>query len=365
MKNRILQRLQTLRQDLQGRPFDTLMVLIEENRRYLSGFTGQDGQFDESAGVLFINHERQLLATDSRYELQARTEAPEFEILCYKNGLSSSLCDILKDLKTRHLGFEAVRLSFHNHQRLQEQLDKKALRVTMVPTENLVEAFRAVKDPGEIEAIRRSLALSESVFDRLRETLRPGLTEKALAWILEKALREAGAEALAFPPIVASGPNAAMPHAVPTDRVVSEYEPLLFDWGARLDGYCSDISRTLVLGTPDETFPTVYQVVRDAQQMAIEAIKPGVSTCDVDKIARDHIASKGFVKYFGHGLGHGVGLATHERPHLSPLRPTTLQVGMVTTVEPGIYIPGWGGVRLENMVVVTESGAQVLNRSPI
>jgi len=347
------------------RPFDTFMVLIEENRRYLSGFTGQDGHFDESAGMLFITEHRQLLVTDSRYELQARTEAPEFEILCYKNDLASSLCDILEDLKTKRLGFEAARLSFRNHQRLQEQLNKRGLKITMVPTENLVETLRAVKDPHELDAIRRSLALSESVFDRFRVKLRPGLTEKALAWTLEKGLREAGADSLAFPPIVATGPNAAMPHAVPTERVVSESEPLLFDWGARLNGYCSDISRTLVLGTPDATFAAVYQVVRDAQQMAIDAIKPGVTTRDVDKIARDHIASKGFGERFGHSLGHGVGIATHEGPHLSPLRSTTLEIGMVTTVEPGIYIPGWGGVRLENMVAVTENGAVVLNRSPV
>jgi Xaa-Pro aminopeptidase len=144
---------------------------------------------------------------------------------------------------------------------------------------------------------------------------------------------------------------------------VQEGEPLLFDWGARLKGYCSDISRTIVLGKPDSTFQTVYQVVRDAQRMAIEKIKPGTSSQEVDRVARDHIEAKGFGDYFGHGLGHGVGLATHERPHLGPRRSMDLEVGMVTTVEPGIYIPGWGGVRLENMVVVDTGGATVLNQS--
>ncbi len=146
---------------------------------------------------------------------------------------------------------------------------------------------------------------------------------------------------------------------------MGEGEPILFDWGARLKGYCSDMSRTMVLGRPDSTFKTVYQVVRDAQSMAIDAIKPGISTQAADKIARDYIISKGFGDHFGHGLGHGVGLATHEKPHLSPIRPMNLEVGMVTTVEPGIYIPGWGGVRLENMVVVEPDGAVILNRYPV
>jgi Xaa-Pro aminopeptidase len=222
-----------------------------------------------------------------------------------------------------------------------------------------------IKEPLELEAIRKSLALSESVFEGLLGTLRVGTAETELAWAMEKGLREAGADSIAFSPIVASGPNAALPHAVPTHRTVREGEPILFDWGARLNGYCSDISRTLVLGSPDDTFGKVYQVAKDAQSMAIEAMKPGVSTQAVDKIARDHIGAKGFKDYFGHALGHGVGLAVHEKPRLSPMRPMDLEVGMVTTVEPGIYIPGWGGVRLENMVVMKKDGAEVLNRHPL
>jgi Xaa-Pro aminopeptidase len=222
-----------------------------------------------------------------------------------------------------------------------------------------------IKDPEEMEAIRQSLALSESVFETLLESLSPGSSEKELAWAMEKGLREHGADSLAFPPIVASGPNGALPHAIPTDRIVGSNEPIVFDWGARLDGYCSDISRTVVLGEPDPTFKTIYQVVRDAQAKATEAMRPGMSTQAVDKIARDHISDHGFGDRFGHGLGHGVGLAVHEKPRLSPIRPMDLGVGMVMTVEPGIYIPGWGGVRLENMVVVKEDGATVLNRDPL
>jgi Xaa-Pro aminopeptidase len=355
-------RLARLRSRYQDQGIDTLLVLKGENRRYLSGFTGEDGQFDESAGALFITSDRQLLATDSRYETQARMEAPEFEIYCYEHGLAQSLPEILRTLDTGRLGFESVRLSYQQFKKFEEEIRKQDLSVSIIPTENLVEEFRMIKEAAELEAIRHSLAVSESAFEAICEGLSPGMSEKELAWAIEKGLREKGADAVAFAPIVASGPNAAMPHAVPTDRPVEQGEPILFDWGARLKGYCSDISRTVILGEPDTTFKTVYQVVQDAQSMAIEAIKPGISTQAVDKIAREHIAAKGFGGRFGHGLGHGVGLATHERPHLSPMRPMALQEGMVTTVEPGIYIPGWGGVRLENMVVVGSEGAVVLNR---
>jgi Xaa-Pro aminopeptidase len=358
-------RLSRLRARLQEESFDTLLVLQGENRRYLSGFTGEDGQFDESAGALFITIERQLLATDSRYETQARIEAPDFEIYRHKESFASSLPEILRMLRTKRLGFESVRLSYLQFQKFQEHLKKDAPGVSIVPTENLTEELRMIKEPQEVEAIKESLALSESVFETVVNTLCPGTTEKELAWAIEKGLREAGADSVSFPPIVASGPNAALPHAVPTDRPVGEGEPILFDWGARLKGYCSDISRTKILGSPDHTFTKAYQVVKDAQSMAMEAMKPGMSTQAVDKIARDHIAAKGFKDYFGHALGHGVGLATHEKPRLSPVRPMTLQVGMVTTVEPGIYIPGWGGVRLENMVIVMEDGAVILNKCPL
>lgn len=361
----IQNRLAQLRARLKDQAFDTLMVLRGENRRYLSGFTGEDGQLDESAGTLFITSERQLLATDSRYVTQAKNEATEFEVFVYEEGLASSLPEILGMIGTRHLGFESPRLPYGQFQRMDEQLKKHGSSVSLVPTEGLVEDLRMIKEPQEIEAIKRSLALSEKVFETLMETLHAGVSEKQLAWAVEKGLREAGADSVAFPPIVASGSNAALPHAIPTDRAIVEGEPILFDWGARLQGYCSDISRTVVLGSPDDTFTKVYQVVKDAQSMAIEAMKPGVSSQAVDGIARDHIGNKGFKHYFGHALGHGVGLATHEKPRLSPVRPMNLEAGMVTTVEPGIYIPGWGGVRLENMVVLEEDGAVVLNRHPL
>ncbi len=365
MKETVRNRLRKLRGKLQDQELDTLLVLQEENRYYLSGFTGHDGQCDESAGALFITAERQLLATDSRYETQAQMEASGFELYCYKEGLAQALPEILRALHSEQVGFESARLSCLQLQRFDNELKRQGRSVSLVATQDLVDGLRTIKDAQEIDAIQESLALSESVFENILQDLAPGLTEKDLAWTIEMGLRESGAEALAFPPIVASGPNAALPHAIPTDRPMGPDEPIVFDWGARLRGYCSDISRTIVLGKPDSTFKTVYQVVRNAQSMATEAIKAGISSQEVDKVARDYIAAHGFGDRFSHGLGHGVGLATHEKPRLSPLRPMTLEVGMVTTVEPGIYIPGWGGVRLENMVVVHEDGALVLNKQPL
>ena len=358
-------RIERVREAMQLKDLDAFLVLIAENRRYLSGFTGEDPQFDESAGALLITAEKLLLATDSRFELQARQEAPDYEAIIYREGLAKELPVILKGFQTRRLGFESIRVSRAQHQKMITALKDADLTAELADTEDIVENLRIVKTQPEIEAIRNALGLAESVFGQVAADIRPGMTEKEAAWFLEKALREAGADGLSFPTIVASGPNSALPHAISGDRPLRPGEPILFDWGIRLEGYCSDISRTLVMGKPDTTFQKVFQTVMEAQEMAIEAIKPGAATKAVDDIARSHIEKTGFKDRFGHGLGHGVGLAIHEQPRLSPLGDKILAAGMVCTVEPGIYLPGWGGVRLENMIVVTADGAEVLNRTAV
>lgn len=361
MEKVIKNRLDLLRKSMAEKKFDTLMVLVEENRYYLSGFTGEDTQFDESAGALFITDSELVLATDSRYELQAINEAPLFKIVCYKEGLSKELCNIADMLGTKKLGFESVRVSFMQHSKMTEELKSSGIDVELVPDEGTVENLRLIKDEIEIDTLKKALLIAESVFTKIKSTIKPGMTEMQLAWAMEREMREAGAQSLSFPTIVASGTNSALPHAIPSDRKLQTGEPILFDWGAELDGYCSDISRTVMIGTPDETFKKVFTTVLDAQQMATNAIKPGISSKAVDKIARDHIEKSGFKGKFGHGLGHGTGLSVHEHPRLSPLKETTLETGMVFTVEPGIYIPGWGGIRLENMVVVRDDGVELLN----
>ncbi|MBW2249319.1 MAG: aminopeptidase P family protein, partial [Deltaproteobacteria bacterium] len=350
------------RKSLAENKIDTLMVLVEENRHHISGFTGEDTQFDETAGVLFITDSKLILATDSRYEQQAKNEASLFKIVCYKEGLEKELPKIADMLGTKRLGFESVRMSFMQYSKMAEELKSSGMQVELVPAEDIVENLRLIKDETEIDTLKKALLIAESVFTKIKNTIKPGMTEKQLAWAMEKEMREAGAQSLSFPTIVASGPNSALPHAIPSGRKIKAGEPILFDWGAKLDGYCSDISRTVIIGAPDETFKKVFTTVQDAQQMATDAIKPGVSSKAVDKIARDHIEKSGFKGKFGHGLGHGTGLAVHEHPRLSPLKETTLETGMVFTVEPGIYIPGWGGIRLENMVVVRDNGVEVLNK---
>lgn len=364
IKQVIEDRLKRVRAAMAQQDLDALMVLVGENRDYLSGFSGEDTQFDESAGALFISASRLVLATDSRYEEQAKQEAPGYEVLCYPKGLAKSLPAVVSDIGARRLGFESVRTSYRQHQTFVKELKKAGVAVQLVPTLNIVENLRVIKSDDEIDRTRAALRLAEAVFLDVIRSLEPGMSEGRAAWAMERGMREAGAQALAFPTIVAAGPNSALPHAVPGRRRIKAHEPLLFDWGARLNGYCSDTSRTITLGEPDETFIKVAQTVLDAQKKGIEAIRTGVDAREVDAIARKIIDENGFKGKFGHGLGHGTGLAIHEEPRLSPLSDRVLQSGMLVTVEPGIYLPGWGGVRIENQVVVRDDGAQVLNTLP-
>ncbi|MDI6687032.1 MAG: aminopeptidase P family protein [Desulfobacterales bacterium] len=358
----IKNRLNILRKILSEKNFDTFMILVEENRRYLSGFSGEDTAFDESAGALFIAGSRLILATDSRYELQAGQEAPDYEIVCYKNGLVNELPNILKSLKTKKLGFESKRLSHMRYNKITGQLLSDGSGVKLVEAEDIVENLRIKKEDNEITDIKKALFIAESAFRNfIANNFMPGMTEKEAAWEIEKGMRDTGADSISFPVIVASGPNSALPHAIPGKRRIKRGEPILFDWGAKINGYCSDISRTVLIGKPDETFTKVYETVLNAQRMAIDAIRPGISSKAVDQIARNYIEKMGFKDKFNHSLGHGTGLAIHEYPRLNPTEDTILDKNMVFTIEPGIYIPGWGGIRLENMVVVRKNGAKVLN----
>ena len=361
MNSIVQKRITTIRQEIAEKELDALMVSVQENRYYLSGFSAEDTQFDETAGVLIISDRHLVLVTDSRYELQAQAEAAGFEIVCHKSGLEKELPEIAKSLGIHRLGFESVRLSHKNHSAYAGALNKQKSPVELVPTENMVETLRQIKSEDEIQRITKALRLAEQAFSQVLDTIRPGMSERQAAWALEKAMRETGAQGLSFPVIVASGPNSALPHAVPTDRMLGRGEPILFDWGARLDEYCSDTTRTVVMGEPDDCFKKVFDTVVTARDMAIVAIKAGASGTQVDKIARDHIDHSGYAGKFGHSLGHGTGLAVHEGPRLSPIKDDRLEAGMVVTVEPGVYLPEWGGIRMENQVVVRQDGAQVLN----
>jgi len=364
MQEMLIKRLALTRQSMHKNKVDGLLVFTEENRRYLSGFTGEDHQFDETAGVLVITQGYQALITDPRFELQAAREAPGFDVVIYRKNLFESIASYVADNSVTRLGLESVRLTVHLYGKLQDAVKQVCAdgELSLVPLEGLVEDLRVVKNEKEIEKTRRAVEVAETGFRQAIKGLKTGMSEKEMAWLLERCVREAGADDISFPVIVAAGPNSALPHAIPTDRKIAAGEPVLFDWGVKLDGYCSDASRTVIIGPPDDTFLKVHGTVLEAQQRATAAVKSGISGKAVDTIARDFIHKNGYEGKFGHGLGHGTGLAIHEAPRLSQLRDDILKSGMIVTVEPGVYLPDWGGVRIENQVVVADAGPVVLNR---
>jgi len=356
-------RLQKVKQLLAHKPFDTFMVSEPWNRAYLSGFWAEDMQLTESSGFLFISENDQVLATDFRYQEQAEKEAPDFHVVIYRENLANLLPEILASLSTRNLGFENHYLTYDRFVKVKESMEKWNPKGRLLPAGELVEGLRIIKEGEEIEYIRKSLALTESVFEIVMGEAAVGKTEKELAWRIELLMREAGAEGVSFPPIVASGPLAARPHAVVSERQLQNSETIIIDLGARLEHYCSDMTRTLILGEADDKTRRVYATVREAQSRAIAAVRSGISSYEVDRVARDFITSAGYGDHFGHGLGHGVGLAVHEKPGFGKSNSMVLEENMVVTMEPGIYLPGWGGVRLENMVRVTADGCEVLNKN--
>lgn len=364
MKNLFKKRIERVRAEFDKAGIDTLLVTNAENRRYLSGFTGEDGGINESAGALLISGGQQILVTDSRYTLQAADEARLYEVFQNTRGLAKTLPALLKKVNSRCLGFESERMPHADYTGIIEELTKEGVATRLTAVDTWLGNLRVKKTEDEIDAMRRALILSEKAFTTfLDRDFKTGITEKEASWMLERRMREAGAEGMAFPVIAAFGDNSARPHAICGDRRLEAGSLVLFDWGARLDGYCADISRSFIMGTSDDTYRKVHRTVYEAQQKAIEKIRPGVNAREVDAVAREYIDNAGFADRFGHGLGHGVGMAVHEPPRISPMGKATLEEGMVFTVEPGIYLPGWGGVRIENMVTVRAHGAEVLNQT--
>ena len=351
-------RLARLRGRLAEAGLDAFLVSIPENRRYLSGFTG-------SAGYLVISREAVFLCTDFRYVEQAGRQAPGFEVV--RIGTSWEwLPRLLREAGAPRVGFEAAHVAVSTYKAWTEAV-KGALgdgAVSLVATEGLVEGLRAVKEPEEVALIQRAVQIADEALEEVAPTLEVGETERAVAWRLERALRERGAEAVSFEVIVASGPNAALPHHNPSDRPIGAGEPVVIDFGARYGGYCSDVSRTFCLGPVPEQFRKVYDIVLAAQMTALATMQVGMTGAQADTLARQVIERAGYKENFGHSLGHGIGLAVHEGPRLGPGSETVLQEGMVFTVEPGVYISGWGGVRIEDTIVLEKGGARPLTRLP-
>ena len=347
-------RLEKLRTFLVEREIDGIFISQPDNRYYLSGFDG-------SAGFLLITPQSAILATDFRYMEQVKEQSPDFSIIQITGNVADWFPDLVKEQNLKRLGFEAGDVAFSFYRQLSDSLDEAGCSVELVPQEEMVESLRIVKEDSEIELIKKAVEITDKAFEYIEETIHTGMTEKEVAWELEKFQREHGSQTMPFDIIVASGPNAALPHAQPSDRKISPGEPVVIDMSARVGGYGSDFSRTLCL-EPDDTFKKVYDIVLGAQLTAINLIKEGMTGEEADSFARTVIEEAGYAEAFGHSLGHGVGLATHEQPRLGPNSKEILTSGMVFSIEPGIYLPGWGGVRIEDLVVMEKGKINVLSK---
>jgi len=350
----IIKRLQRLRVSVNEKGLDALLISQSDNVRYLSGFTG-------SSGWLLISEQNAVLATDFRYVEQAKGESPDFEITQTRQQLRDWLPGIVTDFRWHKLGFEANFISYDSYHKVNEATKAKQVDLELIPTTGIVEQLRSIKEPEELALIKKAAELTDAVFEQAKSLIRPGIMEKEAAWEIEKSFRQEGSEVIPFEIIVASGSNSALPHARPTEKIISSYEPVLIDMGARINGYCSDFSRTIFLGKPNKTFRDIYDVVLRAQTTAIEKIKSNMAASQADHFARSVIEQAGYGDCFGHGLGHGVGLAVHESPTINPNSSDSLIDGMVFTIEPGIYLAGQGGVRIEDLVFLENGKIKMLS----
>ena len=342
---------------LPQRALDAMLISAPENRHYLSGFTG-------SAGYLVLSKDHAVLVTDSRYTEQATNQAPDYRVKQVKSGWDW-LVEWLEETGVRRLGFESHNMTVANYNNLLEVLkQREALRqVSLVAVSGIAEEDRIIKDGDELVALQKAIDASDGAMEAVCPEIREGMTEREVAWRMEVAMRDLGADGISFDTIVAAGPNGAMAHHFPSDRPIATGEPVVIDMGARVGGYCSDITRTVVVGDPDDTFRKVYDIVLGAQLTAISTVKAGMTGEECDGLARAVIAEAGYGDNFGHSLGHGVGLAVHENPRVGPKSPDLLLEDTVFTVEPGIYITGWGGVRIEDIVILGGDGATPLSKA--
>lgn len=329
---------------------DALLVSALPNIRYLSGFTGDNG-------LLLVTPDSQTLFTDPRYTIQASQECRCQVKTVAKGYLELAAIELIHRRRLKRIGFEATRIVYANYQRLKEALP---LAASLKPVGAVVEQLRMIKSDDEIARIRASVLTNSKAFETTVRSIRPGVSEMEIAAELEFKMRRLGAEKAAFETIVALGPRSALPHAQPTPKKAVVNELLLIDMGACQSGYMSDMTRVLFLGRPDPQVRRIYTAVRKAQVAAIDTVRPGIQAGQVDRVARQVLKSEGFGKEFSHSTGHGLGLEIHEAPRLGRRDPTRLEAGMVITIEPGAYIRDFGGVRIEDTVLVTKTGCEIL-----
>ncbi|NIM99477.1 MAG: M24 family metallopeptidase [candidate division Zixibacteria bacterium] len=329
---------------------EAFLVTSLENVRYFSGFTGSDA-------TLLLTKDEKYLMTDSRYTTQAKGETRGYRVVEYVKKVPG-IVDVISKRHVNRIGIESQHMTYALFSDLTAKLDK----TTLVPLDEEIRTARIKKDASEIRSLREAIAIAEKALESNMDHIKPGIDERDLAQEVEFEMRRLGAESLAFDTIVASGYRGALPHGRASGKKLNKGDLIVIDFGARYNGYHSDETCTVCLGRPTKEQRTIYSIVKEAHDRAISSIRPGVAFQDIDRTARQYIKEKGYGQHFGHGLGHGVGLAVHEEPRVSFDTVGVLQTGMVFTVEPGIYIPDWGGVRIEDMVLVKPEGAEVLTQ---
>lgn len=360
---------ETLREKiLSDKKIDGVLISSPANMRACSGFCGE--------GIVFISEEQRLVFTDPRYVEAAEAECPDFEIIRFHGNIYESWLDILKErlgakrCTGRSIGYEDAYMTVQSYHTIKALLKKKELGISLIPLHGCLSGLRWVKTDEEIRNIEQAEMIGDEAFAKvigyIREGRRTGreLTEKQVAAYLEFVMRDLGAEGTSFDTIAASGVHSSMPHAVPTDKALMDGDFVTMDFGCKVNGYCSDMTRTVVIGMANDRQREIYDVVLRAQEAALQMIRPGLKGCEVDEAARMVIREAGYGECFGHSLGHSVGLEIHEKPCFAQRDESILKPGMVITVEPGIYVEGFGGVRIEDVVVITENGCRNLTHSP-
>ncbi|MEI6513998.1 MAG: Xaa-Pro peptidase family protein [bacterium] len=346
-------RLERIRKRMRKMRLDAVIITSRDNVFYVSGFTG-------SSGNAIITLDKALFVTDSRYTLQAAEQCKGFEVKTHNSSVDAIefLYEQLQELAIIELRFEPAAVTVDQLRNWRRKMPGIRLR----PLKDLLGSLRLVKDESEIQRIIKAVKIVDAAFEHILGFIKEGKTEYEIGLEIEFFIRKQGGE-IGFAPIVVSGPRSALPHGQPTNRAIKNGEFLTLDFGAKLDGYNSDITRTVVIGKADNEHRRIYNAVLDAQQKAVEAVKPGVSGCEVDAVARDLLGTQDLAKYFGHGLGHSLGIAVHDGSVLNPNSKEMLASGQVWTIEPGVYIEDFGGVRIEDDVVVTDNGYEILTQS--
>lgn len=348
-----MERLDRIRDILKSIDADGIIAYSPENRRYLSGFTG-------TTGYVIIGDKHAGFITDFRYTEQAAKQCKGYEIIKNESPLVEYLADTIKKYNIKKIAYEDDYMTVAFYEKLKEKING----FHMIPLKEASGEIRIIKDDEELKNIEKAAEIADLAFSHILDYIKPGVAETDIALELEYFMKKNGASGNSFEPIIASGQRSSMPHGVASEKKINYGELLTMDFGCVYNGYCSDMTRTIVVGKANDEQKKIYNIVLKAQNEALLHIKAGVAGKDIDKIARDIISDAGFGDNFGHGLGHGVGLAIHEEPRLSPMGNRILEKNMIVTDEPGIYIQGFGGVRIEDLVAVGENGPIVFSKSP-